>query len=68
MLSQDEVGIIVTGCCLLLSELLPFTGMVQGNGVLHVLSLVFDRLGGARPPVGTTCTPPPSPVHKPSTS
>jgi len=44
MLSPEAVSAVVTTVGFLLSELLPFVGVVKGNGVLHTAYLVLKGL------------------------
>lgn len=43
-MTPEETGLVVTGLCLLVSELLPFVDTYKGNGVLHVILSVLSRL------------------------
>lgn len=34
---------IISGACLVISEILPYLSSVKGNGILHILSQAFGK-------------------------
>lgn len=43
-MTPEEISLVATAVALFLSELLPFVSQLEGNGFVHVLLLVVQRL------------------------
>lgn len=43
-MGPDEIGIIATALFLIISEVLPFISKYEGNGVIHILSLLLKQI------------------------